>query len=103
QSVLYADELEAACRGVNLHDFAFVFCHTVGDFELIGWNRFLARTRLPGHLLILLRQTPGYRACNWLKRRAHPYWRLRPRYLSAIRSRLGSRFTLLTDSEALTE
>lgn len=103
QSVIFSDELEQAFRRVVSDEPSLVFCHTVNDFELIGWNRFLSRRRLPGHLMILMRKTPGFKSCGWLKRRIHPYWRIKPHYLNALHSRQKGRFVLVTDSEPLTE
>jgi len=102
QSVVYSDELEQAFKHSS-DEYSIVFCHTVNDFELVGWKRFLARRRLSGHLMILQRQTPGFYSCSRWKRVAHPYWRIKPHYLNAIHSRMKGRFVLLTDSEPLTE
>ena len=102
QSVVYSDELEQAIKKVG-DEYSGVFCHTVNDFELIGWKRFLSRHRLTGHLMILLRQTPGFHSCKKWKQIAHPYWRIKPHYLNAIHARMKGRFVLLTDSEPLTE
>ncbi|HEX3151775.1 MAG TPA: glycosyltransferase, partial [Gemmataceae bacterium] len=101
QGAVFADELERATDHIGLEKFDLVFCHTVGDFELIGWNRFLDRRRYSGRLAVLLRNTQRFRTCHPIKRRFHPYWRLRPRFLNAIHARLGSRFTLVTDSKPL--
>jgi len=103
QSVIYSDELERALKQIPIEDYALVFCHTVNDFELIGWNRYLWRHKLPGHLTILLRQTPRFYSCSRLKLLVHPYWRIKPYYLNAIHAKLGNRFVLLTDSEPLSE
>lgn len=103
QSVIYSHELEAAFRNFVSDEPLLVFCHTVNDFELIGWNRFLSRYQLPGQLMILMRYTPRFRNCGWVKRHLHPYWRIRPHYLNALYSRMQGRFVLLTDSEPLTE
>jgi glycosyltransferase involved in cell wall biosynthesis len=102
QSVVYSDELEQAFEQAS-DEYSIVFCHTVNDFELIGWKRFLARRRLSGHLMILQRQTPGFHSCSRWKRIAHPYWRIKPHYLNAIHARMKGRFVLLTDSAPLTE
>src|SRR5713101_3645360 len=45
QSIVYSDELEQAFSQTE-DDYAIIFCHTVNDFELIGWNRFLSRRGL---------------------------------------------------------
>ena len=102
QGVVYSDELEQVFKQAS-KEYAIVFCHTVNDFELIGWKRFLSRRKLSGHLMILQRQTPGFHSCSRWKRVAHPYWRIKPHYLNAIHSRMKGRFTLLTDSAPLTE
>lgn len=102
QSGIYADELERALT-VSGTAFDLVFCHTVSDFELIGWNRYLSRRRLPGHLMILQRLTPRFCTSPQWKLKLHPYWRIKPHYLNAIRSRMRGCFRLLTDSELLTE
>jgi glycosyltransferase involved in cell wall biosynthesis len=102
QSVVYSDELEQAFKQTAT-EYSIVFCHTVNDFELIGWKRFLSRRKLPGHLMILMRQTPGFHSCSRWRRIAHPYWRIKPHYLNAIHARMQRNFVLLTDSEPLTE
>ena len=102
QSVVYSDELEQAFKEAP-DEYSIVFCHTVNDFELIGWRRFLSRRRLSGHLMILMRQTPGFHSCSRWRQVAHPYWRIKPHYLNAIHARMKGRFVLLTDSEPLTE
>jgi glycosyltransferase involved in cell wall biosynthesis len=100
QSLIYADEME---RALAEHaPFDLVFCHTVSDFELIGWDRCLRRTPFRSRLAIMERLTPGFASRSRLKVRLHPYWRLKPHYLGAIRRRLGDdRFLLLTDSSLL--
>jgi glycosyltransferase involved in cell wall biosynthesis len=103
QAVIHADELEAAFRRIDLSAHGLVFCHTAGEFELLAWSRLLSRCKLPGHLMIVQRNTLRYRACNRLKRLLHPYWRLRPDALNAIHRKMRGRFVLLTDSDALTE
>lgn len=103
QSIIYSDELQHALNSTNADDYGLVFCHTVNDFELIGWSRYLSRHALPGILMILQRQTPRFQTCSRWKLIAHPYWRIKPHYLNAIHARLGQRFVLLTDSESLTE
>jgi glycosyltransferase involved in cell wall biosynthesis len=101
QSVIYADELQRALWTQGAFDL--VFCHTVSDFELIGWNRHLSRTRFAGRLAILERLTPGFGSSGPMRWIFHPYWRIKPHYLRSIRRRLGDRFLLLTDSERLSE
>lgn len=101
QSVVFSDELEQSLKQYPRDHFGVVFCHTVNDFELIGWRRFLSRNGMGGHLMILMRQTPGFGRCSRWKPWIHPYWRIKPRNLSAIRSLLNGRFVLLTDSEPL--
>lgn len=103
QSIIYSQELEHAFKQIVSNEPALVFCHTVNDFELIGWNRFLARQRLPGHLMVLMRYTPRFKSCSWFKQHLHPYWRIRPHYLNALYKRMKGNFTLVTDSEPLTE
>jgi glycosyltransferase involved in cell wall biosynthesis len=103
QSRIYAEELEHGLRTVLSRDCDLVFCHTVADFEIVGWARHLTRNPFKGALAIVLRQTPRFRSCGWLRRTLNPYWRLKPHNLGRIRSRLGRRFLLCTDSEALSE
>jgi glycosyltransferase involved in cell wall biosynthesis len=102
QSRIYADELERALADTATK-FDLTFCHTVSDFELIGWNRYLSRRRLNGHLMILQRLTPRFDSSPQWKLKLHPYWRMKPHYLNSIRSKMGGRFRLLTDSELLTK
>lgn len=102
QSRIYADELQRALD-VYGADFDLTFCHTVSDFELIGWNRYLSHRRLNGHLMILQRLTPRFNSSPRWKLTFHPYWRMKPHYLNSIRSKMRGRFLLLTDSEPLTE
>src|SRR6516225_7413100 len=52
RSAVYADDLQRALEQRAAKDFDLVFCHTVNDFELIGWNRVLARKRFSGRLVI---------------------------------------------------
>lgn len=101
QSHVFAEELEHGLRERAAYDF--IFSHTLADFELIGWSRYLKRNTIRGALAVVLRQTPRYSACSWWRRAFNPYWRLRPRYLARLRRRLGSRFLLCTDSRALTD
>lgn len=103
QARVYRQELESALAPTATRDYSLIFCHTVNDFELIAWSDYVSRRALPGHLLMLLRHTPGFRACHPLKFSWHPYWRIKPHYLNTLYTRLGGRFTLLTDSELLTE
>jgi glycosyltransferase involved in cell wall biosynthesis len=103
QSRVYAEELEHGLRTVLSRDPDLVFCHTVADFELVGWARHLSRAGFHGALAVVLRQTPRFRSSNWLRRTFNPYWRLKPRNLKRLRSRLGQRFLLCTDSEALSD
>jgi glycosyltransferase involved in cell wall biosynthesis len=103
QGLIHADELEAVSQRIGMDEYGLIFCHTVGEFELLAWSRLLSRRRFPGHLMIVQRNTPRYRACGRLKRLLHPYWRLRPDALNAIDRKMRGRFVLLTDSEPLTE
>jgi glycosyltransferase involved in cell wall biosynthesis len=101
QSVIYADELERELEN-KLSEYAAIFCHTIGDFELIGWNRFLSRNKLNSQLFLLLRWTPNYQKIRLIKRTFHPYFRIKPYYLKSIRTKLKEKFTLVTDSDLLT-
>jgi glycosyltransferase involved in cell wall biosynthesis len=101
QSRVFAEQLEQSLRGNK--DYDLVFSHTLGDFELIGWTRYLPGARLKGSLAIVLRQTPRYQNAAWWRRTFNPYWRLRPRSLGRMRRLLGRRFVLCTDSDALSE
>ena len=102
QSEVFAQELEHAFARVLRRPADLVFSHTVADFELVGWRRFVRRSRFGGHLAVLLRNTPRYSTINPVRRRVNPYLRLRPACLSALARRLGDRFRLCTDSELLT-
>ena len=103
QGRVFDEELDHALRCVLMRAPDLVFCHTVADFELLGWSRFLRRLPFPGALAIVLRQTPGFRACHWLRRTLNPYWRLKPQALKRMKGRLGRRLLLCTDSQALSE
>ena len=103
QSVIYSHELEQAFKHLVKDEPALIFCHTVNDFELIGWKRFLSRHHLSGKLVVLMRYTPRFHSCSWLKTKLHPYWRIRPHYLNSLHSRMKGKFVLVTDSEPLTE
>ena len=103
QGRVFDEELDHALRCVLERSPDLVFCHTVADFELLGWARLLRRLPFPGALAVLLRQTPGFRACHWLRRTFNPYWRLKPQALKRLRRRLGRRFLLCTDSQALSD
>lgn len=97
QSVVFAHELGAA---LGEKSGEFVFSHTLGDFELIGWRRFLRRHAFPGRLALLMRVVHGAASAGWIRQGLHPYI-IKPRSLRAIGGLLGDRFTLVTDSEAL--
>jgi glycosyltransferase involved in cell wall biosynthesis len=103
QSIVFAEDLEHAFRSLSPEVPDLIFSHTLADFELLGWRRFLGRRHFAGRLAIVVRQTPGYATCGWLRRTLHPYWRLRPRALNRLRGQLGSGFMVCTDSEALSE
>jgi glycosyltransferase involved in cell wall biosynthesis len=102
QSRIYAYELERALAESNTN-FDLILCHTILDFELIGWNHFLSHRRLHGHLMIMLRVSPGFDSSPKWKLKFHPYWRIRPHYLNAIQKKMNGKFRLLTDSELLTD
>lgn len=102
QSVIYAEELEKEL-GNKLSDYSAIFCHTIGDFELIGWNRFLSRNNLNSKLFLLLRNTPKFTKLSLLKRQIHPFFRIKPHYLNSIYAKLKDKFTLVTDSDLLTD
>ena len=101
RSAIYADDLQGALEKGGAADYDLVFCHTVNDFELIGWNRLLSRKSLSGHLVILQRQTPGFTTCSRWKTHFHPFWRIKPHYLGSISAKLTNRFLLVTDSDPL--
>jgi glycosyltransferase involved in cell wall biosynthesis len=63
----------------------------------------LKKNRLNGHLFVMQRITPRFQDCRKWKTIFHPYWRMRPRYLNSLYRKMNGRFTLLTDSEILTE
>jgi glycosyltransferase involved in cell wall biosynthesis len=100
QSGIYSFELQASLKD---KDFDLTFCHTVADFELIAWNRFLKKQKFKGHLFVMQRNTPQFANLPKWKKVIHPFFRLRPYYLNALDRRMKRRFTLLTDSELLTE
>ena len=102
QAFLFSEELDQALSSLRGPSPELIFAHTVADFELLGWRRLVRRRGLQGHLALLLRQTPRYATAGWLRRSVHPYWRLRPACLRALRRRLRSRFLLCTDSVLLT-
>lgn len=101
QSVVFAHELGAALAACGRSEQRLVFSHTVADFELIGWRHHVRRRDFSGQLMLLQRVTPGFASMSVLTKRLHPYLRIKPHYVRALRRRLGSRFTLLTDSETL--
>lgn len=103
QARVYRQELESELASACADHYSLIFCHTVNDFELIAWSDYVSRHPLAGHLMMLLRHTHGFRSCHPLKLSWHPYWRIKPHYLNALYTQLGGRFTLLTDSELLTE
>jgi glycosyltransferase involved in cell wall biosynthesis len=103
QAWIYAYDLQAAVNQLENKKFDFVFVHTLVDFELIGINRFLKKNKIIRYFFVLKRQTPGFKNQNKLKVFFHPYWRIKPQYLKAINRRMKKRFTLLTDSELLSD
>jgi glycosyltransferase involved in cell wall biosynthesis len=103
QSVIFGEELWHGLRQVGAERYGLIFCHTVRDFELLGWRRCLSRLRPPGRVMMLMRDTPGWSRVGRWKRSWHPYFRIRPRSFNGMRRTLGARFTLLTDSEFLSE
>lgn len=100
QSRIYSYELQAALKN---QEFDLIFCHTVADFELIAWNHYLKKHKSKGHLFVMQRNTPQFGNLPKWKKNFHPFHRLRPHYLNALGKRMKGRFTLLTDSELLTE
>ena len=78
-----------------------VFSHTLAAFELDGWTRFARRLPPNAALVLLFRSTPGYLEMPWWKRTLHPYFRHQPACLRSLRSSLGSRVRVVTDSEEL--
>lgn len=100
QSRIYSYELQAALKD---QDFDLIFCHTVADFELIAWNHYLKKHKSKAHLFVMQRNTPQFANLPKWKKVFHPFHRLRPHYLKALAKRMKGRFTLLTDSELLTE
>lgn len=103
QSRIYAYELQAEMKKSNGGNFDLVFCHTVADFELIAWNLYLRKNNLNGYLFVMLRNTPNFLTVPKWKQMVHPFWRMKPYYLNALYRKMKNRFTLLTDSELLTE
>lgn len=103
QSVVMALELRAALKARSPR-YDLVFCHTLSEMEILAWRRLVCWSGFgDGQLVHLLRRTPGYRRAPRWKLLLHPYWQLVPSSLRAIRRRLGSRYTLLTDSSLLTD
>jgi len=103
QSVVYTEELFHGLRCVLKREPDLVFCHTLADFELLGWRRYVSSHGLAGCLALLLRQTPRWTTAGWLRRTLNPYWRLKPKALADIRARLREKFLLCTDSVPLSE
>lgn len=103
QSGIYAYEMQAALNNLENKDFDFIFVHTLVDFELIGINRYLSKNKFNGHLFIMKRQSPRFEFISRWKLFFHPYLRIKPYYLKAINRKLKNRFTLLTDSEILSD
>jgi len=103
QSGIYSYELKAAINNLENNNFDLTFFHTVADFELIGLNRYLKKNSLHGHLFVMQRVTPRFQDCAKWKTILHPYWRVRPNALNTLYRRMNGRFTLLTDSEVLTQ
>jgi glycosyltransferase involved in cell wall biosynthesis len=102
QASVYCRELEQFFEN-KLSDYAAVFCHTIADFELIGWDKFLSRNKLNSHLLLLSRTTSNFSQISFFKRNFHPFHRIKPHYLNAIYAKMKGNFSLLTDNEPLTD
>jgi glycosyltransferase involved in cell wall biosynthesis len=99
QARVYAEELRV---GLTLAPPPrIVFCHTLSDFELVGWSRFLSRRPLPCPLVLMLRETPGYASVGLYRRWLHPYTGLRARSLRSINRHAQAGFVLATDTDAL--
>lgn len=103
QAGIYAYDLQSAINKLDRKDFDLVFFHTLVDFELIGINRYLSKNKLNGHLFIMKRQSPRFENINKWKAFFHPYLRMKPHYLKVINRKMKNRFTLLTDSEILSD
>ncbi len=103
QAGIYAYDLQAAINQLDHKDFDFIFFHTLVDFELIGINRYLSKNKFGGHLFVMKRQSPRFENISKWKSFLHPYLRIKPHYLKAINRKLKKRFTLLTDSEILSD
>ncbi|GEM_PF-3389804 len=103
QGGIYSYELQSAINTLENKNFDLTFFHTVADFELIGLNRYLKKHKLNGHLFVMQRVTPRFQDCAKWKTVLHPYWRVRPQALNSLYKKMRGRFTLLTDSEILTE
>lgn len=100
QADVYASELNSAL-GFGNPPPKVIFCHTLSDFELVGWSRLLRRRALPAPLILMMRETPGFETMGWYRRWLHPYTGLRARALAAINRRARAGFILATDTELL--
>jgi glycosyltransferase involved in cell wall biosynthesis len=103
RSRIFAAELSSALRELDANRYALLFSHTLNDFELMGWRDVATDLPASARVMLLLRNTPRFLHVSRMKLALHPYWRIKPQSLRAIHGALGSRFTLATDSELLTE
>lgn len=99
QAGVYADELRAELA--LSPSPRIVFCHTLSDFELMGWSRFLSRRPLPCPLVLMMRETPGFASMGLYRRWLHPYTGLRARCLRSINRHARAGFVLATDTDTL--
>lgn len=97
----YRAELDAAIGRDDPSQRLF-FCHTMLDFELLGWDLLLRQRRLNAPVVLMLRGTPDFAAMGIYRRWIHPYTGLRARSLASINRHTGGRFVLATDTELLT-
>jgi glycosyltransferase involved in cell wall biosynthesis len=101
QARVYANELRGALREIRPRSPELVFCHTLSDFELVGWAHCLKVAAVSPSLVLMLRETPGFKGMGFYRRWLHPYTGLRARALARISRRMHGGFVLATDTEEL--
>lgn len=100
QAGVYATELAAAIAATRPVPRG-IFCHTLSDFELVGWSRFARRSRSQTPIVLMLRETPDFFSMSFYRRWLHPFTGLRPRALRSMDRRCRGRFVLATDTDLL--
>lgn len=100
QAGVYATELAAGLTPL-LGSARVIFCHTLSDFELVGWSRFLRQRSLVTPLVLMMRETPGFANMGFYRRWLHPFTGLRGRALRSINRHAPAGFVLATDTVQL--